>query len=306
MTEIWSQRCEDAKSDAVGSDNKRREYVEANAGFVVEAINGRAAFSEPDPSSGAHAVANMASVHIPHFVQESLAGEAKPYKNGYDLKRYRVGDGEPRDVESRRETVDASLPLKVGQDPSNVYFMAVELNGTGVRFYGDVSLVLQHSNFDRETTIIDRNSFELARDPLFTRIQNGPGSEHENRCKEAQNLAGTWHKDLGHIATIKTLGRLDGGTRQWTPGQISDAILVDEDYIEVLRIGSFSAKDLQVARIAADDAAHESLIAERCRQGPPPTFESMLWRFQRRNADEALRRAGLALHVVATSGRNRS
>lgn len=306
MIKSWKQRSEDAKNDAAGDDKVRREYVDANASFVAEAINGRAAFSDPDPSSGAHMVANIASVHIPRFVQASLAGDPKPYKNGYDLKRYRVGEVEPQGFTSRRETVDASLPLKAGAKPSDVYFMAVELNGTGVRFYGDVSLLLRHSSVGRPTTILDRNSFELTRDPLAKRIQDGSGSEHENRCKEARALAGTWHEDLEFIATIKVFGQLGGGARQWTQGQISDAVLVDEDYVEVLRIGSFSTKDLQVARIAAEDAAHESLIADRCRQGPSPSFESMLWRYQRRNADEALRAAGVTVHVIVTSGRTRS
>ena len=304
--QTWRQRRDEVLRRHAQGDPARTEYVNANATFVTEAINGRAAFSEPDPDAGAHAVANIASVHVPSFVEASRRGEQNAYKNGYDLGRYRVGDDEPLRPQSRRERVDAALPRPPGATPADVYFMAVELNGTGVRYYGDIALFLERQKVLDTTVILDRNSYELTRDPLATRIRNGPGLEEANRRREACALAGTWGNDLGDIATINAFGRLDGGTRQWTPGQISDALLVDEDYIEVLKVNSFSADDLREARIAADDAAHESLIADRCAGRPLPTFESLLWRHQRRNADEALRKAGVAVRVVVTSGRTRS
>src|SRR5258708_3083292 len=91
----WKIRCKKAMGVAAGRSAKRREYVEANVNFVFEAVNGCNSFSSaPDPSAGVHAVANISSVHIPAFVHASLTGNAKPYKNGYDLGRhhYRVGD----------------------------------------------------------------------------------------------------------------------------------------------------------------------------------------------------------------------
>lgn len=242
------------------------------------------------------------------FVLASFNRDPRPYKNGYDLCRYRVGEAEPGKTKSRREAVDSSLPLPAPATPASVYFAAVELNGSGIRYYGDVALLLRRDKdtVPPHTVVLDRNSYELTRDPIAKRIRDGAsGTENERRREEAATLAGNWGDDLSDIASIKAFGRLESGTRQWTPGQISDAVLVDEDYIEVLRIGSFSTRELQEARITAEDAAHESLTADRCKLGPPPRFESLLWRHQRRNADAALQAAGVPVRVVVTSGRVR-
>jgi hypothetical protein len=318
MVESWKVRLDTAMKDAAGGDAERMEYVDANVSFVSEAIIGRGLFSAlwavdrrvqtaPDPSAGAHAVANIASAHVPMFVRASLNGDAKPYKNGYDLGRYRVGDSEPGKLKSRREAVDSSLPLPANATPADIYFTAVELNGTGIRFYGDVALLLRRDRVPDDTSILDRNSWELTRYPIAKRIREGTsGTEDQRRRLEAAKLAGKWGVDLSDIASIKALERLGSGTRQWTLGQISDALLVDEDYIEVLLINSFSTHELHDARTAADDAAYESLTADRCRRGPAPRFESMLWRHQRRNADAALQTAGVPVRVVVTSGRARS
>jgi hypothetical protein len=306
----WKKRREDAITQAVGSDPERKEYADANAEGVSAAIVGRGPFGEdPDPDAGAHAIANIASVHIPSFVRASLKQppDPKPYKNGYDLKRYRVGDPEPDKTLKRREKVDRALPLPDGSRPWDIYFTAVELNGAGIRFYGDVGLLLRKDRVDANTTILDRNSYELVRDPIATRIRNGTaGTEDQRWRNEAEKLAGVWSKDLRDIGIIKVMGDLGCGARRWTPGQISNALLDDEDYIEVLLTGSFSTRNLSEARIAADDAAYENLIAERSRLGPPPRFESLLWRHQRRNADAALQAARVPVHVAVTSGRVRS
>ena len=38
--------------------------------------------------------------------------------------------------------------------PDNIYFGAVEINGAGIRFYGDVCLVLKEGAVTQETTIL--------------------------------------------------------------------------------------------------------------------------------------------------------
>jgi hypothetical protein len=42
----------------------------------------------------------------------------------------------------RRERVDRSSPLPGNAGSRDIYFTAVELNCTGIRFYGDVALFL--------------------------------------------------------------------------------------------------------------------------------------------------------------------
>jgi hypothetical protein len=110
---------------------------------------------------------------------------------------------------------------------------------------------------------------------------------------------------LPTIAAIKVLRSVVSRDRRWTLGQISRAVRDDEDYIEVLKAGSFSASSLQEARIAAADAAHDALVGSRLARGPMPRIESLIWRNRRSRAERALREAGVPVRVVTTSGRTR-
>ena len=62
------------------------------------------------------------------------------------------------------------------------------------------------------------------------------------------------------------------GERRLTTGQISEAVLDDEDYIEVLKIGSFDVGALQEARVSAADAAAEAQVGAQLQMGPAPTW----------------------------------
>src|SRR5205807_859571 len=100
------------------------------------------------------------SAHVPAFCEASRKGEKKPYKNGYDLGKFRLGSPPPSSEPKLRETVDAALPLN-GVHPEDVYFGAVELFGSGIRFYGDVCLVIARDAIAAGTLVLDRNSFDL-------------------------------------------------------------------------------------------------------------------------------------------------
>lgn len=289
-------------------DRQGRAYTRANASAIIAALAGRGPdASDPDPDQGAHAVANIASVHVPDFVWLSLRGDPKPYKNGYDLGRYRIGDHAPPQALKVREIVDRALPIPSGASPADIYFCATELNGAGVRFYGDVSLVIRKNRVAQGTVVLDRNSYDLVRAPIADRVAANPAASRDRaRRAEARQLAGTWGADLGNMATIKVLGELGGGTRRLTTGRISDSVLTDEDYMEVLRIGSFGISDLLEARTSASDAAYETLIGERLQQGPTPRYEALLWRQRRRRADTVLQLANVSSRVVVTMGRVKS
>jgi hypothetical protein len=118
--------------------------------------------------------------------------------------------------------------------------------------------------------------------------------------------SGSWADHLGSIAALKIVGSLLPAERRLTTGTISDGVLADEDYVEVLKIGSFSAEDVQEARVSAADAAVETRIGVELREGRTPRAEEIEWRQQRRAAFAALRAAGVPIRVVATTGRVRS
>jgi hypothetical protein len=299
LAKTWSERA----ADLIKSAGANLEYAEANAEAIRGAVTGFGPDDpKPDKNFGAKMVCNMSSAHVPAFVDASISGEEKPYKNAYDLSRYRIG-GEPGKPLKMRELVDAALPLE-GFDASDVYFGAVELNGTGMRFYGDICLVLKAEAVPKETVVLDRNSFDLARSPLREIIEKEQ-DQKAARKKAAKKLSGTWKADLPSMSCIKVLEYAGPLNRRITTAGISDGLLHDEDYIEVLLHRSFGIDKIQEARASAADAALEAHISQRSQQSPIPTAESLLWRARRRQAEAALLRGNCLLRVVVTTGRTR-
>jgi hypothetical protein len=299
----WASRAEELCESS--TDPALREYVTANLSAIYSAMRGQGPDTgEVIPASGAHAVANMSSVHIPAFVRLSRQNAAKPYKNGYDLGKFVVGDPTPARALKTREIVDRALPIN-GTSPGNVYYCAVELNGSGMRFYGDAALVIKHGQTAEETIVLDRNSFDLARRPMSARIEaaNDPAAE---RAQIAQEMSGSWKRDLHFMAATKVLPAAPLRTRRLTTGVISDAVLTDEDYIEVLRVGSFGIGQLKEVRFSGADAASDALIGDRLRVGFAPDLAALLWRHRRRRAERLLRRTGVRTVTVTTTGRARA
>jgi hypothetical protein len=307
----WKAKLEKLIDDAGAEHSELADYVRANAQAIEGAVAGRGPdAAHADAKAGARMVVNISSSHVPAFCEGSRKNEEKPYKNSYDLGkyRYRIGNDPPARKLKDREIVDRALPIAEKEpgkkEVENVYFGAVELNGAGIRFYGDVCLVL--TSVVDGTVILDRNSYDLIRAPIKSRIEVKDRSEAEQekeRENEAWKLCGLWENDLGNIAALKGLQLLGFRTRRYTTGQISDAVRNDEDYMEILRIDSFGTNELQEARFSAAEAAHDALTGDRLRSRPAPRWESLMWRHRRRRAEEELRRNDVRVQVMTTSGR---
>jgi hypothetical protein len=315
----WPRLLQRSIKEAADHSPEYGDFARANANAVETAIAGRGPDEkEADPEAGARMVVNMAAVHIPAFCEASRSGDPKPYMNKYDLEKKnnqnkklskgsrtdRIGEDAPKEVNSPRQMVDNALPLPSGRTSSDVYFGAVELNGAGIRFYGDVCLVLKRGTWLQETVILDRNSYDLIRPPISTTIEK-KDDQAKARAVEARRLSGSWDRDLPAVAALKAFQALGSRTRRYTTGQISEAVREDEDYIEVLRIGSFGSSDLQEARVSAAEAAHDALAGDRLFTNCPPRLEALMWRQRRRRAEEELRRSGITVRVVTTSGRTK-
>lgn len=251
---------------------------------------------------GARAVVNMAAVHIPSFCDRSKIGQASPYLNAYDLEEAGMARGDPRPVSKTRQRIDVMLQQLHGAKPKDIYFAAVELNGTGISFYGDFCLVLAPGRVKDQAIVLDRNSYELEQEPLAGIIKA------ETEAGSAQDIlngiAGKWRADVAMMGAIKVVGADGGRERRLTTGQISDRLLDDEDYMEVLKVGSFSTSDLEATRLALSDVATEDHIEREFSNGRlTPDHATLLWAHQRRNAVQALRHAKIPTNVVRTSGR---
>jgi len=300
MTETnWAKRLEDL---VIAIDPETTAFMRANANAVQRAVEGKGPDDgTADPRAGARMVVNISSAHVPGFCAASRDDDPHAYKNAYDLGKYRLGDSPPPALLPARVIVDRALPI-APLTAERIYFGALELNGTGIRFYGDICLVLARGKVDGETVILDRNSYDLIRSPI-REIIDGTANPDQTRKEQAWRMRGLWKKDLGSMASHKVLSMLGVRSRRCTTGQISEALRDDEDYIEILRDGSFNAKDLQEARISAPEAGRDAFTADRLSSGPAPRMEVLLWRERRRKAEEELRLTEVPVSVVTTSGR---
>ena len=119
---------------------------------------------------------------------------------------------------------------------------------------------------------------------------------------------GVWRKQPcqpPEMAVLKAIAVRNVSVRRLTTGQISDLILDDEDYLEVLKIGSFDAVSLPEAGVSAAEAAAEGQNGDRLRLGSCPSLVELQWRKHRRAAVKALQGRGIRTRVVTTSGRTR-
>ncbi|WP_439588310.1 hypothetical protein [Hydrogenophaga sp.] len=294
-TERWTQELDKLKKVANG------DYAEANRECAERVLLGVG----PDnsalhPAAGARMVVNMPAAHVPDFCAASKRPGVKAYLNTYDRTNPNPN------TSNKRKLVDAALPLPQGVNFEDIYFGALELNGCGVRFYGDITLVLRVEKIDAKTVILDRNSYDVTRAPASNDIADVPEDQQAQKRKSVlASWSGEWAQHLGTMATIKVMQAIGSTDRRWTTGQISQSLCNDEDYIEVLKQGSFGASDLQEARVSAADAAHDALIASRMLRQPAPRLESMIWRTRRRRAEAALRAEGVPVRIVTTEGRVR-
>jgi hypothetical protein len=287
--QFWQGKLDARLTEVVQDGNRQKAMVEANVEMVRRAVAGLGPdTSDHVPELGARMVANMAAVHVPAFSKSS-------YKNRYDLGK----GGDPKSV---REIVDAALEKVTGAKKEHMYFGAVELQGSGIRFYGDICLVLKRQKIAPETTVLWSNSYDLVRPPITPDPTN---IKEADLPQAAQGMAGRWGNDAAQMAALKTLAVRIVTERRLTMGQISEAVLEDEDYLEILKIGTFEAKDLQEARTSAADVAAEAGILERLRTGPCPTLAELHWRKHRRAAAVALRKQRIEVRAVTTSGRVR-
>jgi hypothetical protein len=251
---------------------------------------------------GARAVINIAAVHIPSFCDRSKTGRVPAYLNAYDLEEAGMARGDRKAFSKTRLHVDGILQKLHGKDPKSVYFAAVELNGTGVSFYGDFCLVLAPGRVKDQTVVLDRNSYDLQQEPLksLLKAETQAGSAQETLSR----IAGKWLADVAMMGAIKVVGADAGRERRLTTGQISDRLLDDEDYMEILKIGSFCTSDLEATRLALSDVVTEDHIEREHSNGHiAPDHVTLLWAHQRRNAVNALQNANVPTHVVRTSGR---
>lgn len=158
-----------------------------------------------------------------------------------------------------------------------------------------------------ETKVLDRNSYDVMRAPFRMAVDR----LQEDRRQPARrwilsSLSGTGKDDLKTMGAIKVLVTTGERDRRFSTGQISGGVLDDEDYMEILKIGSFTTADLEVARLSAAEVALESHVEQRLQARPTASHVSHEWLRDRRNATRSLEEQGVEISVVASPGRIKS
>lgn len=279
-------------------------YAEANCESVRRTLQGLGPDSERiHGASGARMVVNLSSAHVPAFCRAAREGAPRPYLNCYDLQAQGRAS-----LSEKRIAVDRALPLGPAHGlPQTLTFAAVEVGGTGMRYYGDVCLVIAPGVAEvRQPLVLDRNSYDVLRDPTRSTLTGlSPAALHRERQRVLREWSGTWSGDLGNIASVKAMQSLTVRNRRWTAAMVSEAVRSDEDCIEVLLPGSFGTADLQEARFPVAESAVDALVSTRAGRLPGPDQAALLWLERRRDADTALRAAGVPTRVVTNAGRTR-
>ena len=305
MSTDWKQEIAGEIASLNLNDPHREEFLRENIESVGQVIAGLGPDdSKPRDGAGARIVFNMSCEHVPDFCKDSASGRKDAYKNAYKLSR----SPSPKRIAVDEIVERCSALLGPSLAKENISFGAIETSGTGIRFYGDMCLVLKPPLDMDQFLLIDRNSYDVARNPIAQRVRDAVSlgvTEELARTVEMSRWLGTWAA-LVHMLAMKIIRRLPLAARRWTTGQVAQAVLEDEDYCEVLFPRSFEVGDLAEVRVSAADAAAEADIAQREQAGESPAAHEITWRDQRRRARRALTKAGVPVRVVTTPGRIKS
>lgn len=237
------------------------------------------------------AVINMPSANVPAFCNQ------KNYKNAYQ----RIGKKAPK-VSNARRIVDDALPLPRETAAGDITFCALEVNGTGVHFFGDMCLVLR--SVAQDTIILQSNSYDLTLMPMAQLIDRS--SNKDRRRKDfARRMSGTWAADAAKMLAAKVLSSTVWENRRLPLGEISQLAVVDDHYIEVLCSKPVNLQDIELVRMDPIDSTYESIINDREARGVAPSVAEFEWRLQRHKAEEALRDHGLKTVLALRHGRRK-
>ena len=271
-------------SDAPWADRVRDWVEDADSPFAAanEQVVRQVVASE---DSGARVVVNVG----PTALLQLLAGAR--YLNLYE--RPLVG-GERQQPSATRRWVDETIGL-TGAD---AYFAALAVGGAGVRFYGEYCLVLDVAAIDAQPSLFDRDSYELLAPPFAGRA---------DLPELVGRLSASW--DERHdVLVLKVLPGLTSTHRSVTSGTVADAVLSDQDFVEVHLTpdrtqhptGCFTLDDVLEVRLSPVDVTLVAWLRSRREDGLPLSDEEALYLRQREDVQDRWSQDGPPRRVVGT------
>lgn len=231
----------------------------------------------------------------------------RQYKNTYDLaapasQRPFPLVGATHQVSERRRLVDELIGFPDAA-AHRLYFGAVALSGSGIRFYGEYCLVLS-DEFVRgqDPQVLDRNSYDLVHPPLRDRV----GSSVPPAVKvEVKWLCARWNDQLSDLLIMKVAPTIDTNNRLVTPGAVAEGILADEDFAEVHLKESFGPDQVEEIRFAPEEQSLASDLQSRMQRRRPLDAAEWLWLWRRNLVDVACDENHVRRRVTTAAGRTR-
>ena len=305
----WRQSNSDLTSTSDGTEADG--YRLANVAVIMAALAGAGPHGRTaEIELGKKAAVNIAAENILKFLDTRSGKDG----HGRYLNRPAVDRivGTALRKPTIRNRVDAAIEEAaqlegITLDADDMHFAALELNGTGISYFGAFCLVLKADRVPDDTLVLIRNSYDLTVSPVVERIYE-PSKYNKTQRQARDELAswiGRWTADALSMAVVKILADRPPQTRRLTTGQVSDGVLTDEDYIEIILGQDFVPDDIAEIRLPATDAALEAQIGDRMQFGPTPSATEMLWRARRRDVYRAAERENVLIRVVTSTGRER-
>lgn len=263
----WSERVAEWVTD-----NEDVGFAGGNARVVRQVLE--------DDENGLRTVVNITAFSLYIVLRDNA------YKNLYE--RPAIG-GVPREPCEVRERVDKALGLG-----KQTYFGAAALGGAGVRFYGEYCMVLKLSQVGQNAGLLDRDSFDIDLEPL----RSLPLTK-----ERLDALRGDWDTDRIDMAVLRVLPELGHNLRLVTSGTISDALLRDQEFIEVHLDKSFKPRGVEEVRESPDETAIEMSLRARQSRGIPLTQVEQDWLHRRTWISKQLAAYGVRHRIVTLHGR---
>src|SRR5438128_1862080 len=91
----WSSESIRFIAKAAADVRQLEEYAHANLQSCIDLVAGRDLYSGVEGESGARMVVNISADYVPEFCEASRKREARPYKNRYNLGKFRLGSDPP-------------------------------------------------------------------------------------------------------------------------------------------------------------------------------------------------------------------
>jgi hypothetical protein len=233
-----------------------------------------------DPETGLRMVVNITAFSL------LVVLATNQYLNLYD--RPRIGGAAPEPSDARK-WVDKTLDLG-----ETTYFGAVALGGAGVRYYGEYCMVLQLDQVADTTQLFDRDSYDILAEPLVALPLT---------AARIDALRGRWGSDRVDMAVRRVLPELGHDIRLATSGTISDAVLRDQEFIEVHLDGSFEPRAIEEIRESPDETTIEMSLRGRPDRGIALNQTEQEWLVRREIVIEMLAVLGIPHRIVTLHGR---